>query len=465
MRGEGFKLIEAPRAELYRVSEDPGETRNLMEARASVATGMRARLGDHLRRDEAPAAASSAVVDAAAAERLAALGYVGGGFFAGKPSGADPKDKIGEYQAYRRDTLRALRLFRDRDLDGAIRLLTRLSRAARPEGANVLERRSFNVEYFLGRSLVEKGRYAEAVPHLEGALTMAPTSVPAHVFLAQALGGARRPADALAVIDKGLLRAPDNPELLQARGGLLLRRGDLAGARAALEMARERDPASVSLRVDLATVYRNQGSLDQAGAAVAEALRLEPRSPQALVERALVQGALGREAEAVAALRQALEAVPDHADALYYLGAIELRAGRARAALPLLERLAKTAPGYPGGQQALEAALAATGADTSASSGVRSAPAPATIRLRLMRLSERAAAEDAVRRARAGEDFAALARASSVDPTAANGGDLGRVLPRDLAEPLRSAARALKPGETSDAIETANGWVILQRLR
>src|SRR4029077_15669778 len=96
------------------------------EQRAPLASGMRSRLAVYEKADggaKATAPTGGEGVDAAAAERLAALGYVGGGLFVGAPSGADPKDKVGEYEAYKRDTVRALRLFRDRDIDGAIRIL------------------------------------------------------------------------------------------------------------------------------------------------------------------------------------------------------------------------------------------------------------------------------------------------------------------------------------------------------
>ena len=476
LRGEGWKFIDAPKPELYRLAEDPRETRNLVDARGGVASGMRSRLSLHEKADASLPAATPAGVDAGAMERLAALGYVGGGFFAGPPTGTDPKDKVGEYQAYRRDTLLALRLFRDRDLDGAIRILDRLSKAASKDGANILERRSFNVEYFLGRSLVEKGRYAEALPHLEGALAMAPTSVPARVFLAQALGGARQPARALSVIGEGLARAPDNPELLQAQGGLLLRQGRAAEARAPLEKARARDAASVSVRVDLAALYRNLGDLPRAQAAAEEALKLDPRSPEAHVEKGLVLGARGLIPEATKEFRSALEVAPQQPDALFYLATLDLQAGRATAALALLERLTRVAPAYPRLQEALAAARRASGAAGAAGAAPPAAgaakagratpagPSPSgTVRLRLIRVTTRPGADEVARRVSSGEDFAALARELSVDSTARSGGDLGAVRPADLADPLRSVAGALRKGETSAVVETANGFVILRR--
>src|SRR5439155_894151 len=77
LRAEGWKYIDAPRAELYRLREDPGETRNRMGDRAPLAAAMRTALLARDRGTVTPAVPSG---DTAAAERLAALGYVGTGF-------------------------------------------------------------------------------------------------------------------------------------------------------------------------------------------------------------------------------------------------------------------------------------------------------------------------------------------------------------------------------------------------
>src|SRR6266571_943104 len=44
LRGHGWKYVDAPRAELYRVADDPGETKNLLAAQGPIASGMRAHL-------------------------------------------------------------------------------------------------------------------------------------------------------------------------------------------------------------------------------------------------------------------------------------------------------------------------------------------------------------------------------------------------------------------------------------
>jgi len=451
LRAEGWKYIDAPRAELYRLPEDPAEARNRIDDRAAVAAAMRTRL---LARDRGTVAPSLPAMDASAMERLAALGYVAGGFFSGTPTGADPKDKLPEFQSFTRDVTRGVRLFEARDYEGAARLLKRLGASTPLPGGRVLERRSFNVDYFLGRSLLELRRFAEAVTPLARAVELNPSAMPAYAYLSRAQAGAGQARDALATVERGLRSAPNNAELHQMKGRLLLAEGNLAAARTSLERARGLDPQNALVRVDLAALYRNQGQLEAALREAEEAARLAPEAAEAQVARGLALGAQGREDAAADAFRAALHASPDDPDALFFLSSVELRAGRPEAAKPLLERLLGKAPAYPGAREALVATRAEL------------APPPAgTLRVRLLRVRERERAEEAARRAAQGEDFGGLARALSEDLSASRGGDLGLVRLTDLAEPLRSAAGALRPGEVSPVVEVAGGFVVLKRER
>ncbi|HVQ29322.1 MAG TPA: sulfatase-like hydrolase/transferase [Vicinamibacteria bacterium] len=354
LRGEGWKHIDAPRPELYRLTEDPGELRNLIDDRPQVVTGMRARLRS-LDRGEGKTA-TTPPVDAEAAERLAALGYVGGAFFAGTPSGDDPKDKIAWYEQERRDITTALSLYREGQSEGAFKILERLARPDKDAQGRPVRQRSFNVSYTLGRILIEKRRYADAAATLEEALQILPTATPAYAYLAQAYGGAGKPAEARAVLDRGLARAPKNPELLRARGSLRLRQGDAAGARTDLERARAANPKDALVRVDLAAIERQAGRLDAARTEAEEAVRFAPDLPEAQVALGLVEGAAGQPAKAEAAFRRALQAQGDHPDALFYLAALQLQKGQPGEAVSLLERLLQRAPRYPGASDMLRTA-------------------------------------------------------------------------------------------------------------
>ncbi len=68
-----------------------------------------------------------------------------------------------------------------------------------------------------------------------------------------------------------------------------------------------------------------------------------------------------------------------------------------------------------------------------------------------------------LQRARAGEDFAALAQQFSSDPgSKANGGDLGWFARGMMVKPFEEGAFALKPGEISNIIETPFGFHIIK---
>lgn len=90
---------------------------------------------------------------------------------------------------------------------------------------------------------------------------------------------------------------------------------------------------------------------------------------------------------------------------------------------------------------------------------------PASVTLREILVAgpdARARADELARRAREGEDFAALARQHSTSPSAASGGELGRIARGELARDLEEAAFALPEGGVSDPIPSGTGFRILK---
>jgi len=356
LRAEGWKYIEAPRAELYDLREDPGETRNRLGDRSQVAEAMGARL--HAYASTAPAAATVAV-DPNAAERLATLGYVGGAFFTGAPSGADPKDKVAEYTAFRRETTEAVRLFEAGDFAGAARKLLPLTRPQRGPNGRFDQPVSYTVSFFLGRALLELGRFQEAIDPLEVALRFSPSTPLLYAALARAQAGSGRFEAAAATTERGLALAPEHPGLLQIKGRLLLRQGAVEPALRVLQQARRLAPRNASVRVDLSHLLRNSGQLEEALALAQEAVSVDPRSSEAQVARGLCLGMLRQSREAQAAFEAALELKPDAPDALFFGAMLALDAGHVADARRRLEQLVAVAPAYPKAREMLARARAA----------------------------------------------------------------------------------------------------------
>ena len=112
LRAGRFKLIDAPRPELYDIATDPAELQNLHATRPTIAATMSLRLSRLTRRLSSPGADDPGRPTAETIAQLTALGYVGGA----RPAGVrgdgvlpDPKDHIDEYNALvrrQRDTNR-----------------------------------------------------------------------------------------------------------------------------------------------------------------------------------------------------------------------------------------------------------------------------------------------------------------------------------------------------------------------
>jgi peptidyl-prolyl cis-trans isomerase C len=74
----------------------------------------------------------------------------------------------------------------------------------------------------------------------------------------------------------------------------------------------------------------------------------------------------------------------------------------------------------------------------------------------------RARIDQVLKRAKAGEDFAVLAREHSQDGSAAQGGDLNYFVKGQMVQPFDQVAFSLKPNEISDVVTTEFGYHIIK---
>jgi parvulin-like peptidyl-prolyl isomerase len=86
----------------------------------------------------------------------------------------------------------------------------------------------------------------------------------------------------------------------------------------------------------------------------------------------------------------------------------------------------------------------------------------ASVHLQEIAVADAEQAQEVVRRARGGEDFATLARALSTASTRASGGELGQVFTGDMNPALAKVVGALPAGGVSDPIPADNGYRIVR---
>ena len=298
LRDGRYKYIQAPRPELYDLANDPGETTDLAGTQASRAGAMRAALGKYLDAERAAAARGDGAAPAVAPElleKLGALGYVGGAAPADTATpGADPKDMVVEF-----------RIANDLMREGLLRLHDRdyATSAARFQAVLARKVSSFEVHFYLARALLGLSRHAEAARHFEEAARRSPAFAPAWEGLARSLASSGRKAEARHAYERAAALSPRDAAL-QARLGELLR--DLG----AVDEAIRRQSAATDLAPGVASYWNALG---------------------------MTLGGSGRLAEAERAFREAVRLDAASARYAYNLGLILERQGRATDARPWYE--------------------------------------------------------------------------------------------------------------------------------
>jgi len=169
LRSAQYKYIAAPKPELYDLSSDPGEQRNLSTKDPAEATRLRSQLEKILARW--PATERRPEVTPGTRALLQSLGYISSGPRTNElDAEADPKDRLPEYHLYER----ALTELYDRRMEKAIATF-RVILAQNPH--NLLARRD------LGDCYLEAHEYTKAQATLDQVVTAVPDDYMAQLEL------------------------------------------------------------------------------------------------------------------------------------------------------------------------------------------------------------------------------------------------------------------------------------------
>ena len=206
----------------------------------------------------------------------------------------------------------------------------------------------------LGTHLVDTGRPADGLPHLQRAHALRPGTPEVLNSLADALQRVGRPRDALPLVDEALRRQPRFAAAHNTRGATLMTLGRADEGIAAFRRALEMQPRLVPARVNLGWALANGGQLAAAVAEFAEARRAAPGAPAPEFKWGLALASHGRVREALPHLARAVELAPADPELRATLGRALADAGRAAEARPHLEEALRRAPGHPGAREVLD---------------------------------------------------------------------------------------------------------------
>jgi choline-sulfatase len=298
LRTANYLAIEAPKREFYDQKIDPQELTNLAPQSPAVADTLMAAVED-FRKQSSVDLAEAAKLDPDQAEKLRALGYVGGDTgqgHEGKIGGTDPKDRIevanlmhdgileveqGEYQS----AITKLNRVLETEPDSAIayvQLGTALTRLKNYDKALPVLRKAVELkadsglaQYELGLALFETGNWKDAAPQFEKAVARSPRWADAHFSLASVYARIDRVPEAMDELDRTLELNRNHYRANLLRGRLLSLLNKPAEALPNLQKAAAVEPTSIEAHQFLADTYAQLGRIAEESKERARAEKLK----------------------------------------------------------------------------------------------------------------------------------------------------------------------------------------------
>jgi choline-sulfatase len=293
LRTGRVKYIEAPQPELYELTTDPGETRNIVSSEVSDAVRLKRVITAIA---HSPGIASHRLQpDPLIAEKLMSLGYIGDSPAAEDHAGArlsDPKTKLDVYNL----TMTALTLSESGHFEAALAAIDRAER---------IDPHVAQIELLKGTLLGQIGQNEHAIAALQAALALDPGSSAIRLKLAHAwlrVGRNDRAAEALREV---LRQQPTDFRAWHDLAVIAYSRGDLEEAEGFEKKAVALSPGYAEAWNTLGAIALAQKRTDAALDALTRATHLAPQNAQALHNLSLAFQAAGFGERARAARTQA----------------------------------------------------------------------------------------------------------------------------------------------------------------
>jgi len=333
LRRGNLKYIASTKPELYDLSRDPRETRNVLNEERRVYRDLSAKL-ETLRAGAAPAKQFSPL-DEEARAKLASLGYIApSSLTAGGGARPDPRSMAPLFHTFEEANW-ASNENRPDDAIGKLRSIV----AADPR--NPVFRGS------LARALRQKGDLAAAITLYQESTAIAPDDPENWYNLAVALQEAGRAKEGGIAIREAIRRDPKRPEAHNALGIAFTAEGDLKSAQEEFAKTIAIDPRDARAYNNLGNVYRATNRLAEAAGAYRQALALSPRYADALNGLGVIDVQRDNPRSALAHFDRALQLAPNFYEVQLNRGIALQLSGDAAAAARQFERLLTDLPRRP----------------------------------------------------------------------------------------------------------------------
>jgi arylsulfatase A-like enzyme/Tfp pilus assembly protein PilF len=296
-----WKYIDAPKPELYDMRADARETRNAVDGRGPLATGLSNELGRIAGAFGAAATNEAPQPDPETLARLRSLGYVGIAAPSPGVRGPDPKDMLPKLEAFRTGITTAMNALERRAPDVAIAELKKLV---------AINDRSYELHLFLGDAYAAKREYETAIGEYTAAAVLNPTTGAPLVSLARVYVAAGDLVRAQQQIDRAVKIEPGSSEAALVHGSILEKQGRGADALAQYDAAVHTNGSDAQARASLASLAMRLRQYDAAKPQFEQLLEMGYRPSRMHFGLAQIAEARADTKTAVSEYRLALQAEP-----------------------------------------------------------------------------------------------------------------------------------------------------------
>lgn len=342
LRQGQYKYIDAPRSELYDLSLDPEELRNIQTEHPQLALEMKKELDRIVRQTSFNAPAlESANLDRETLRRLASLGYIGGpvaGQSRRQKRAAlfDPKDKLPVYEAVQQ----AGELLNREKYDEGRQVLESILRQEEGVPQAVL---------LLATCYVKLNLNEEAKRQYDLILKDDPNNVQALIGLASVLLEEGKKEDMIAACKAALSIDENNAQACNLIGEVLMDEENYSEALPYFERAEEIQPKITQTGLNLAASLIGLKRYETVEGRLKDILTQYPKFPLVYFHLGLLYEGQGRMEEAMKAYKEEFNLYPEHFRARFNYGRLLFKQGDREGYIAEMREVIRIAPLAPEG--------------------------------------------------------------------------------------------------------------------